>query len=189
MSNFFVLLFEFFKTGLFAVGGGLATIPFLQEMIGKYGWFSESMLATMIAVSESTPGPMGINMATYTGFLVDGVLGGIVTTMSLVAPSIIIIIIVAKMLDKFKESQLVKDVFYGIRPAVVGFIMSACMTIFLLTLAKVDAFNVSKNIVDLFNYVNIGLVAVIYFIYKKFKPHPILIIVSCALLGIVFKLG
>ena len=189
MHNFLILLFEFFKTGLFAVGGGLATIPFLHEMIVKYGWFSEDMLATMIAVSESTPGPMGINMATYLGFLVEGVLGGIVTTLSLVAPSLIIIILVAKALDKFKESQLVKDLFYGIRPAVVGFIISACMSIFLMTLLNIEKFKADGNVWHLFDPLNMALVAVFYYIFKKYKPHPILIIVACGVLGVVLKLN
>lgn len=189
MTNFFILIFEFFKTGLFSVGGGLATIPFLQEMIIKYGWFSESLLSTMIAVSESTPGPIGINMATYTGFEVDGILGAIVTTISLVTPSVIIIIIVAKMLEKFKESVLVRDIFYGIRPAVVGLILSACMSIFLMTLLTLDKFEQSRNILELFNYINISIFAVVFVAYKKLKLHPIIIIIVCAALGIVLKLN
>ena len=83
--------YEFFKTGLFALGGGLATIPFLTEMMNKYHWFTADMLTDMIAVSESTPGAIGINMATYTGYHINGVLGGIVATLGLVAPSIIVI--------------------------------------------------------------------------------------------------
>ena len=87
--------YEFFKTGLFALGGGLATIPFLTEMMNKYHWFTADMLTDMIAVSESTPGAIGINMATYTGYHINGVLGGIVATLGLVAPSIIVICIIA----------------------------------------------------------------------------------------------
>ena len=114
--------YEFFKTGLFALGGGLATIPFLTEMMNKYHWFTADMLTDMIAVSESTPGAIGINMATYTGYHINGVLGGIVATLGLVAPSIIVICIVAQFLKKFKDSELVKSVFYGIRPAVTALI-------------------------------------------------------------------
>ena len=93
---------EFFKTGLFAVGGGLATIPFLQDMAIKYGWFDLTTLSTMIAVSESTPGPIGINMATYVGYITLGPVGGIISTIALVTPSIIVILIIANMLEKFK---------------------------------------------------------------------------------------
>ena len=88
MSEFIRLCIEFFKTGLFAVGGGLASIPFLKEMAVKYGWFTIEDLTTMIAVSESTPGPIGVNMATYVGFHMYGLAGGIAATLSLVAPSI-----------------------------------------------------------------------------------------------------
>ena len=123
--------YEFFKTGLFALGGGLATIPFLTEMMNKYHWFTADMLTDMIAVSESTPGAIGINMATYTGYHINGVMGGIVATLGLIAPSIIVICIVAQFLKKFKDSELVKSVFYGIRPAVTALIASAGITIFI----------------------------------------------------------
>ena len=103
--TYVILFFEFFKIGLFAVGGGLATLPFLYELAGKYTWFDEAMLGNMIAVSQSTPGPIGINMATYAGFNAAGILGGILATVGLVTPSVIIIIIVAHVLNKFKESQ------------------------------------------------------------------------------------
>lgn len=98
MNTFLLMCWEFFKTGLFAVGGGLATVPFLEEISTKYGWFSLSDLTTMIAVSESTPGPIGINMATYVGNHMFGVWGGVAATLSLVAPSIIIICIIARIL-------------------------------------------------------------------------------------------
>ena len=94
--TYLILFLEFFKIGLFAVGGGLATLPFLSELAGKYPWFDESMLGNMIAVSQSTPGPIGINMATYAGFNAGGVLGGLVATIGIVTPSVIIILIVKK---------------------------------------------------------------------------------------------
>ena len=116
--NLFVLLFlEFFKTGLFAVGGGLATLPFLIQLTYRYDWFTQSMLADMVAVSQSTPGPMGINMATYAGFTTAGVPGALVSTFGIVLPSLIIIIIVAKFLEKFNDNVYVNSVFQGLRPA------------------------------------------------------------------------
>ena len=126
---FLQLFYEFFKTGLFAVGGGLATLPFLNEICQKYDWFTEQMLADMIAISESTPGPIGINMATYAGYQAAGVLGSVVATCSLVAPSIIIIVLIARFLSKFNEHPLVKSAFSGLRPAVTGLIAAAAVSV------------------------------------------------------------
>lgn len=184
MSEMIVMMFEFFKTGLFAVGGGLATIPFLQEMAKTYGWFDTNTLSTMIAVSEATPGPMGINMATYIGYLTHGIPGTLAVTLSLVAPSIIVIIIIANMLNKFKESKLVQDVFVGIRPFVVGLILAACIDIFLTTLFDFDA----SSLIQKISWLHVVLFAAGLYIYQKWKVHPILIIVAGALLGIVLKL-
>ena len=119
------LAWEFFKTGLFSVGGGLATLPFLYAMSAKTGWFTATDISNMIAISESTPGPMGINMATYVGFTSFGVIGTFLAPLSLVLPSIIVIIIVAKILDAFKESKLVSDIFSGLRPASTAMIAAA----------------------------------------------------------------
>ena len=184
MSELLLMMWEFFKTGLFAVGGGLATIPFLQEMGQTYGWFDVDTLSTMIAISESTPGPMGVNMATYVGYTLHGVIGGILTTLSLVAPSIVVIIIIANMLDKFKQSKLVQDVFVGIRPFVVGLIFAACIDIFLTTLFDFSAIDILNKISWLHMLIFvIGLV-----VYEKFKLHPILVIVLGAILGILLGL-
>ena len=111
------LFIEFFKTGLFAVGGGLATLPFLQDMAVRTGWFTTAQLADMVAVSESTPGPIGVNMATYVGFTVAGVPGALVATLGLIAPSIIIILIIAAFLQAFRNNRFVNAAFYGLRPA------------------------------------------------------------------------
>lgn len=180
----FTVIYEFFKTGLFAVGGGLATIPFLQDMAGKYGWFDLSTLSTMIAVSESTPGPIGVNMATYVGYIALGPLGGIISTLALVCPSIIVILIIANMFEKFKESKIVKQVFNGIRPFVVGLIIAACLDLFLTTLLNLElGFGL-----QMFSILSIVIFIVLLFIYNKFKINPILIIVIGAIIGIVIKL-
>ena len=119
------LFYEFFKTGLFSVGGGMATIPFLQHMGEATGWFTNQELTTMIAVSESTPGPMGVNMATYVGFHIGstfgmgglgGIVGAVVATLGLITPSIIVILIIAGFLQKFRHSRTVEAVFSGLRP-------------------------------------------------------------------------
>ena len=119
------LFLEFFRAGLFAVGGGLATIPFLTDIGLRTGWFSQSDLTNMIAVSESTPGPMGINMASYVGYTVGGIPGGVVATLGLVTPSIIIILIVAAFLNRFRNNPTVEAIFYGLRPASTGLIAAA----------------------------------------------------------------
>lgn len=119
------LFWEFFKTGLFAVGGGMATLPFLYDISDRMGWFTHAQLADMVAVSESTPGPIGINMATYVGFLTGGVGGAAVATLGLITPSIIVILIVFAFLEKFRESRYVNGAFYGLRPASTAMILAA----------------------------------------------------------------
>ena len=119
------LIWEFFKIGLFAVGGGMATIPFLQELGKRMGYFTIEELLDMIAVSESTPGAIGINMSTYAGIRANGLLGGILATLALITGPTIIILIIARMIDKFKDSKTVKDMFETLRPATSGLILGA----------------------------------------------------------------
>ena len=123
------LFWEFFKTGLFAVGGGLATLPFLQDMAERTGWFTHAQLADMLAVSESTPGPIGVNMATYVGFTTGGVPGALVATLGLVTPSVIIILIVAAFLKAFRDSKWVSGAFYGLRPASTALVAAAGISV------------------------------------------------------------
>lgn len=184
METLFTLIFEFFKTGLFAVGGGLATVPFLAEIGEKTGWYGAELLSTILAVSESTPGPMGINMATYVGYSQLGVLGGIITTLSEVTPSIIVITIIAKMLNKFDENPYVQAVFSGIKPAVVGFIAAACISLF------TSAFFVHGMVdLDLINIKALVLFVAVFVITRFFKPsHPIQVIVLCAIAGVVLSM-
>lgn len=184
--NFTLLLlifYEFFKTGFFALGGGLATIPFLTEMMNKYHWFTADMLSDMIAVSESTPGAIGINMATFTGYQIHGVLGGIVATIGLIAPSLIVICIVAQFLKKFRDSEIVKAVFYGIRPAVTALVVSASITIFISAL-----FQKSDQFLGMVKWPCVLLFAGIFYLSNKQKWHPILCIAASAAVGIVFQL-
>lgn len=184
MMEIINLIIEFFKTGLFAVGGGLATIPFLSEMGQKFGWFTIEELSTMIAVSESTPGPIGINMATYVGYDVAGLFGGLIATLSLVAPSVIIICIIANYFNRFKDSKLVKSIFNGLKPAVIAFIIAACLSLFISTLLRADM----PFGFEFFNYKSLILLAVLYLIIAKYpKLHPIFIIVIAAAAGIIFS--
>lgn len=139
MTLYLRLYWEFFKTGLFAIGGGMATLPFLKDIGATTGWFSQTDLMNMLAVSESTPGPVGINMATYVGYTVGGVPGAIVATIGEVTPSIIVILIVAAMLAKFRDSQYVANAFYGLRPASTGLIGAACAGVMLQVIAGITS--------------------------------------------------
>ena len=185
--NIFLLLFiEFFKTGLFSIGGGLATLPFLFQMAEKYGWFTTEQLTNMIAVSESTPGPIGINIATYVGFTTHslGVPGAIFATLSLVLPSVIVILIIAGFLEKFKENKIVKNVFYGLRAAVVGLLAVSFLTVLKTTFVIPGA----AELLHMVDYRKVILFAVLLFLVLKFKKHPILYVGIGALAGIVLSL-
>lgn len=188
MSILFTLYYEFFKIGLFAVGGGMATIPFLNALIDKFHWFDAAMLADMIAISESTPGPIGINMATFTGYTVASFAGGVIATLGLITPSIIIIIIIAQVLKKFKESTVVQAMFYGLRPAVAGLIAAAGLSIFAVTLVDVNAYQASGNLMDLFQLLPILLFLILLYCTNKYKKHPIFYIAICAVIGVLLKL-
>lgn len=185
---YLLLFFEFFKTGLFAVGGGLATLPFLINLTYQYDWFDQSMLADMIAVSESTPGPMGVNVATYVGFSSGGILGGIITTLGLITPSIIIIIIIARFLEKFKNNKSVEAIFQGLRPASVGLIAVAAFEVIKIALLNINSYMLTKNIIDLINIKGFVLFIVIFYAVMKYKKHPIVYIAASAVIGIVFGL-
>ncbi len=185
---YLLLFFEYFKIGLFSVGGGLATLPFLIDLSHKYNWFDESMLADMVAVSQSTPGPLGVNMATYGGFDAAGFLGGIIATVGLITPSIIVILIVAKFLEKFKTNTVVQSVFNGLRPASVGLIAVAGYEVVKIALLNIDLYKVSKNLMDLINIKALILFAIIYYAIIKYKKHPVVYIGAAAIIGILFNL-
>ena len=182
-----ILFLEFFKIGLFSVGGGLATLPFLYDLADKYPWFSVAQIPDMIAISESTPGPLGVNMATYVGFTSFGLPGALVGPLALVFPSVVIIILISKILNKFKESKLVQDVFYGLRPASTGLIIAAGLGVAKIALLHLDQYAITQNIADLLNYKAIILAVVIYLVLRKKDFHPILMVVASAIVGIIFK--
>lgn len=184
------LFFEFFKTGLFAVGGGMATLPFLYDMAEKTNWFTSGQLADMIAVSESTPGPIGVNMATYVGFTTAGFWGGLIATLALVTPSVIIIVIISYFLKAFRKNKYVDAAFYGLRPASTGLIAAAGMTVVTITLLQMDLFKNSGSIMDLFNWKSLILAVIIYILSNNIKQtkklHPVFFIVGSAIIGILF---
>ena len=185
------LFWEFFKTGLFAVGGGMATVPFLSEIAARTGWFTQAMLADMIAVGESTPGPIGVNTATYVGYTVAGVPGGVVATLGLVLPSFLIILIVAAFLKAFRTNKYVERVFYGIRPASVGMIAAACVAVMRICFVDTAAYKAGAGILEFFNWKAFALFAAIWLltnlVKRTKKLHPVVFIAASAVIGIVFR--
>lgn len=191
---FLELFFAFFKAGLFAVGGGMATIPFLYEMSNTYGWFTHQDLANMIAVSESTPGPIGVNMATYVGFItgmdVGGVpmaiLGAAIATLGLITPAVIIILIIAGLLKNFRQNKYVNAAFYGLRPASAGLIASAGLSVMVTNILPEFALSA-------LNWKGLILGVVLWVLTNKVKKvkrlHPIVFILFSAVVGIVFSMG
>ena len=191
MSLYLRLFWEFFKTGLFAVGGGMATLPFMYDISDKTGWFTHSMLADMVAVSESTPGPIGVNMATYVGFVTGGIPGAVVATVGLVTPSVILILLIARVLKAFRENQYVDAGFYGLRPCSVGLIAAAGVLVIKLALFNTELYASTGALLDLFNFMALILAAVLLVAtrcIKKLKGlHPIVFILASAVIGIVFS--
>lgn len=178
------LFWAFCKTGLFAVGGGLATLPFLQEMSVSTGWFDAADISNMIAISESTPGPLGVNMATYVGYKTLGLVGGLVATAGLVCPALICIVLISKVLNRFKESRVVERIFYGLRPASTGLIAAAGLGVAGIAFLHGDAV-AGRSYCD---WPLIALAAVIYVAYKRFRWHPIVYIACAAMAGVILHL-
>ncbi len=188
------LFWEFFQTGLFAVGGGMATIPFLYNISDATGWFTHNDLANMIAVSESTPGPIGVNMATYVGFvsgsdngILGAVLGAVIATLGLITPSIIVILIVAAVLKSFHSNPYVNHAFYGLRPASTGLIAAAGISVMVANLFVEGQIGLGTV-----NWKGWLLAAVLWVLTNKVKKvkdlHPIVFIGLSAAAGIVFSM-
>ena len=190
MSIYLQLFLEFFKTGLFAVGGGMATLPFLYDMADRTGWFTAAQLADMIAVSESTPGPIGVNMATYVGYTSAGIPGAVIASLGLVAPSIIVILIVAAFLKAFRDSKYVNAAFYGLRPASTAMVASAGITVALATFVT-GSVTALSDLVTAVDWKGIVLAAVLLVLTRWVKAtkklHPIVFIAASAVVGIVLK--
>lgn len=179
------LFWEFLKTGLFTVGGGLASLPFLYDISDKTGWYSHSQLADMIAISESTPGPIGVNMATYVGFTTAGIPGAVIATLGFIIPSIIIVSIVSRFLKKFSENKFVKGAFYGLRAVSVALICSALVSVVKISLINIPLFQETGAVFDLISVPGIILAAACFFALKKWNPHPIFILGGSAAAGIL----
>ena len=186
--TFWLLFYEFFKTGLFAVGGGMATIPFLYAISEKTGWFTAADIGNMIAISESTPGAIGVNMSTYVGFHVAGIPGAFITTFGLVLPSILVIIAISKVLKKFKDSRLVQKIFYGLRPASTGLIIAAGLGVALETFFPGSQITEISGLLGNIQWGRIILAAALFLGIKKWQKHPVVYIAIAAAVGMLFKL-
>ena len=194
MKLLLTLYFEFFKTGLFAVGGGMATLPFLYDMSTRTGWFTQAKLADMIAVSESTPGPIGVNMATYVGFETAGIPGAVIATMGFICPSIIIVLLIARVLKQFRSNKTVDAAFYGLRPCSIALIAAAGLLVARITFLNPEALQLEDKMAaffGLFNWKAVVLAAVLLVATRGVKPlkkmHPIVFIAVSAAVGILFS--
>lgn len=191
MMLYLRLYFEFFKTGLFSVGGGMATLPFLYAMSDKTGWFTHELLADMVAVSESTPGPIGVNMATYVGYVTGGIPGALIATAGLVTPCCVIILFIARALKQFRQNKYVDAAFYGLQPCSVGLIAAAGVLVLKISLFDFDLFRQTGALLDLFNvkaFILAGILLLCTRYVKKLKDlHPIVFIAVSALVGMVFS--
>lgn len=191
------LFYEFFKTGLFSIGGGMATLPFLKEIGESTGWYTYGDLLNMLAVSESTPGPIGINMATYVGYTVAGIPGVLAATIGEVTPCVIIILIVAAVLKSFRNNPYVDRAFYGLRPASAGLIGAAAIAVVLEVLLRSEIFFAEGALLGQFrssgsiHWLGIVLAAVLYVLTNRVKAtkklHPIAFIIASAVIGVVFR--
>ena len=180
-----LLFFEFFKIGLFTFGGGYAMIPLIKELVLKYDWIAEEEFYNFLGVCESTPGPIAINMATFIGAEQGGILGSICATLGVVMPSLIIIILVASILNKFIKNKYVQFFLKGVKPVVVGLILSTGIVL----LAKVIGYqNLETFSFNLQSTIVFAILVAIFFLSKyvfKKKVNNILLICISAVLGIV----
>jgi len=188
--NLILLFATFFRIGLFAIGGGLATLPFLFELadnktgINTGGWLSRELIGNMLAVAQSSPGAVGANLSAYVGLHYAFIPGAYVSALGLVAPSIIIIIMVARALKAFKENTIVKSLFSGFRPAAAGLLSAAGFGAIALSI-----FNAAGPLwYEVIRFRETLLFAALFFLVFKFKKHPIIYIIAGGAAGIILKL-
>ncbi len=172
------LFFTFLKIGAFTFGGGYAMLPLIQEAVLHNGWLTAGELVDFVAVSESTPGPFAVNIATYVGRQTAGIPGAVCATLGVVLPSFVIIIIVAKCFDRFKASKAVKGIMYGLKPAVIGLIAAAAVSV-----GETALFHSGVSVYPLVCSLVIFSAAV-FLVFKK-HIHPVTVILVCAALGIL----
>lgn len=182
MIKLLLLFWTFFKIGLFTVGGGYAMIPMIESEVISKGWLTEEALINFLAISESTPGPFAINMATFVGVSQKGILGGVFATLGVIAPSIIIIILIFKVYEKFIKNKYVKAVMNGIKAVVCGmiFVIAAELILKEIFKAGID----TKFVFDYKALIIIAILTTLKLVYKK-KMNPIIMIIISAVLGII----
>ena len=183
---YLTLAFEFFKIGLFSIGGGMATLPFLMDLTTKYDWYTASDLANLVAISESTPGPIGINIATYIGTELYGIPGGIIATIGEVLPSIVTIVLISKFFSKFQEKPLVKSVFKTLRPVTSGLVLCVLVQVFTLAILNLNPQNSNSVVLQVFNLPALSIFVVSLFVLFKTKVHPVVVVAFGAVFGVVF---
>ncbi len=181
------LYLEFLKIGVFAIGGGFTALPFISQLAEKYGWITERQILDMIAISESTPGSMSVNSATFVGNKTVGILGGVVATAGVVTPSIIIILLIAHYFLKFCEASTIKSMFSGIRPAVTGLIAAVGFGVARIVLLSIDKLKITSEIFSVLNVRATIIFGVVLFLMIKYKKHPIIYLLGLAIVGIIFK--
>ncbi|MBR6080881.1 MAG: chromate transporter [Treponema sp.] len=178
----------FFYVGLFAVGGGLVAATFMQQvLVEKYAVISAEQFYSMLAISESTPGPIGVNLATYCGVELFGPVGGIVTTFGELLPSLIIIMLISRFFSNFQKKPLVQAAFNGLRPATAGMVLVATINVFVIALLNTAAYQATGNLLNLFQWKQIVfyiIALVLLFLVKKM--HPVFVVLAGALFGVIF---
>lgn len=177
----------FFYVGLFAVGGGLVAATFMQQvLVEKYAVITAEKFYSMLAISESTPGPIGINLATYCGVELYGPIGGIITTLGEIAPSLIIIMLISKFFSNFQKKSLVQAAFNGLRPATSGMVLVAAVNVFFVALLNKDLFQTSGEFLDLFKWKQVVfyIIALVSLFLIK-KMHPVFVVLAGAIFGIL----
>jgi len=182
--NILLLYVEFFKTGLFAIGGGLATLPFLFEMAEKYDWLNSLMVGNFLAIAQSSPGAVGVNMAAQTGFASTGIAGAFTAALALISPAIIIICLTAKALAKVKDNKIADSVFTGLRPSAAGLLAAAAIGALKIALYNSEAISWYQLIHVKELIIFLAILIAVY----KFKLHPVIYIVIGAVVGVLFKL-
>lgn len=181
--NYFILFLEFLKIGAFTFGGGYAMIPFIQETVLKHEWLTNQELIDFIAISESTPGAFAVNISTYVGSQVGGFFGAVCATTGVVLPAFLIILIIAKVYNKFKSSNLVKGAMFGLKSTVVGLIAAAVISIAIEVLFA-NGFSSTVFVTSSF-WFSIIVFAIMLFLLLYKQISPVLIVALSATLGIV----
>jgi chromate transporter len=178
------IFLRFLYVGLFTVGGGLASIPLMLQSVVSTGLVGEDMFYSMIAISESTPGPIGVNLATYIGFSQYGILGGIVTTLGVIIPCLVISLIVSRAFEKFSGAPVIKAAFYGVRAIVAGLIATAAWGVLRITVVTWDSFAATKDFLRIVSWPALAVFAALLFLVIRFKKHPVLYIALGGVAGL-----